>query len=175
MTDDRRTNPGLVEQALREYQGPLLRYASRLGGVEAGADAVQETFAKLWQASPPPDAEHLGQWLFTVCRNAALDARRKDARMTTLAPKDAQARPSPEPSPHERLETKESAGRAMEALAQLPPREQEVVRLKFQNGFSYRQIAGITGLSESNVGFLIHTALKSIRRRLGADGRAATA
>jgi RNA polymerase sigma-70 factor (ECF subfamily) len=45
-----------------------------------------------------------------------------------------------------------------------------VIRLKFQNGFSYKQIAGITGLSVSNVGFLIHTGIQALRKRFRADG-----
>jgi RNA polymerase sigma-70 factor (ECF subfamily) len=177
MNDDRRADKAsLVEQALKDHHGPLLRYACRIAGdAERGADAVQEAFVRLWKGDPPPGPAHLAQWLFTVCRNAALDARRKEARMSTLTEAAAQARASNDPGPHERLEAQESAGEAMHALAALPQNQQEVVRLKFQNGFSYRQIAGITGLSESNVGFLIHTAIKNIRHKLGVSTRPARA
>lgn len=50
----------------------------------------------------------------------------------------------------------------------LPERQQEVIRLKFQAGMSYREISGVTNLTVSNVGFLIHTGLKTIRERLAA-------
>lgn len=53
-------------------------------------------------------------------------------------------------------------------LKTLTPNQQEVVRLKFQNGFSYREISAITGLSESNVGYLLHIAIRKIRERLAA-------
>ena len=46
------------------------------------------------------------------------------------------------------------------------PAVREVIRLKFQSGFSYREISRISGHSVSNVGFLIHTGLKTIRRRM---------
>ena len=53
-------------------------------------------------------------------------------------------------------------------LACLPANQQEVVRLKFQEGMSYKQIAAITGLSVSNVGYLLHVAVNALRERLKA-------
>ena len=47
--------------------------------------------------------------------------------------------------------------------------QQEVVRLKFQNGFSYKEISRITALSVSNVGFLIHTAVARLRTEFAAQ------
>jgi RNA polymerase sigma factor (sigma-70 family) len=49
----------------------------------------------------------------------------------------------------------------------LPPRQQEVIQLKFQNDLSYQEIAEITKTSANNVGVLIHTALKTLRQRYG--------
>jgi RNA polymerase sigma-70 factor (ECF subfamily) len=44
-----------------------------------------------------------------------------------------------------------------------------VVRLKFQHGLSYKEIAAVTELSVSNVGYLIHTAIKKLRTELGVQ------
>ena len=44
--------------------------------------------------------------------------------------------------------------------------QREVVRLKFQAGLSYAEISRVTGHSVSNVGFLLHTALKTLRRQM---------
>jgi RNA polymerase sigma-70 factor (ECF subfamily) len=57
----------------------------------------------------------------------------------------------------------------LRVLDMIPENQQEVIRLKFQNGFSYREISGVTGLSVTNVGFLIHTGLKSIRQRMRTE------
>ena len=73
---------------------------------------------------------------------------------------------SPEPSPALQAERRETAGEILELLTRLPRNQQEVVRLKFQNGLSYQEISRVTNLSVGNVGFLIHTALKTIRQRL---------
>jgi len=51
-------------------------------------------------------------------------------------------------------------------LEELPENQRAVIALKFQNGLSYKQISQQTGLSVSNVGFLIHTGLKTLRRAL---------
>ena len=49
-----------------------------------------------------------------------------------------------------------------------PPNQREVVRLKFQNGFSYQEISRISGHSVSNVGYLIHAGIKALRVQLFA-------
>jgi RNA polymerase sigma-70 factor (ECF subfamily) len=54
-------------------------------------------------------------------------------------------------------------------IDRLPPNQQEVVRLKFQNGFSYKEISRITELSVGNVGFLIHTAVARLRTEFAAQ------
>ena len=73
---------------------------------------------------------------------------------------------SPDPSPAAQAERHEVANEALGLLAGLPKNQQEVVRLKFQNGLSYQEISKITKLSASNVGVLIHTAIKTLRQQL---------
>ena len=51
-------------------------------------------------------------------------------------------------------------------LETLPANQQEVIRLKFQHGLSYKEISSVTGLSVSNVGFLMHTGIGALRERL---------
>jgi RNA polymerase sigma-70 factor (ECF subfamily) len=72
---------------------------------------------------------------------------------------------SPSPTPAATAETRESAA-GFDLLRGLPATQQEVVRLKFQEGFSYQEIAAITHLSMGNVGFLLHTALATLRREM---------
>jgi RNA polymerase sigma factor (sigma-70 family) len=63
------------------------------------------------------------------------------------------------------IEEEEAAGFLTRIIATLPPRQQEVLRLKFQNELSYQQIAEITKSTSNSVGVLIHTALKTLRER----------
>jgi len=109
---------------------------------------------------------HLGPWLYTVCRNAALDVRRKARREMALAETADETIPSAAPSPAVVAEAKDATSHVLRMLARLPGDQQEVIRLKFQHQMSYREISRITGHSESNVGFLIHRGIKSIREML---------
>lgn len=158
---------GWIPAALARYEGPLTRYAAAItGDLERARDVVQDTFLKLCSAPREEVQEHLAAWLFTVCRNRARDVRRKENRMGTVEPKELEARESPEPLASAELEKRESLSRILEALAELPENQREVLRLKFQNDLSYREISEITALSVSNVGFLIHTGLRTLRERL---------
>ena len=67
------------------------------------------------------------------------------------------------------LEQKESMTQVLQVLETLPKNQREVIYLKFQCDLSYKEISDITKLSVSNVGFLIHTAIKSIRKQILAN------
>jgi len=73
-----------------------------------------------------------------------------------------------EPRPGETLEHAEAQATLLQLIDKLPPKQQDVIRLKFQNGFSYKEIGRITTLSVTNVGYLIHTAVSRLRRDFAA-------
>ena len=73
---------------------------------------------------------------------------------------------SSDPSPAAQAEQRDTASEVLRLLARLPKNQQEVVRLKFQYGLTYREITQVTNLTIGNVGFLIHTAIKTIRRQM---------
>ena len=168
-------NPVSVEwlrAIMDRHERPLLRYATRiLGDVDRGRDVVQETFMRLWSKRPADwDESHTAQWLFTVCRNGSLDICRKERRMSLLGEQQIAGATDVANSPLAAAARREQVGQVAEALEALSTNQQEVIRLKFQNDFSYKQIAGITGLSVTNVGFLIHTGIAKLRERFRAEG-----
>lgn len=157
-----------ARSAVERYERPLTRYAARLmGDSERARDVVQDTFLKLCGQARDEVEPHLAEWLFTVCRNRATDVLRKEGRMARLSDEATQAQTSHDPPPQSILERREDAARVLRLLEDLPQGQQEVIRLKFQNGFSYKEISRISGYSVTNVGFMIHTGLKTIRSRLG--------
>ncbi|MGZ5001881.1 MAG: RNA polymerase sigma factor [Chthoniobacterales bacterium] len=159
-------------ELLRRFELPLLQYASRIiGDRERARDVVQETFVEL-QRGRREQLDHApAKWLFTVCRNRALNVCRKERRMTFLDDKILQKRAGEEPMPNETLEHKEAKGFLLRIIATLPPRQQEILQLKFQNDLSYQEIAEITKLSVSNVGVILHNALKTLRQRYAEASR----
>ena len=72
-----------------------------------------------------------------------------------------------EPTPLDAAETDDSIQSVLDLISTLSDNQQECIRLKFQHGLSYREISGVTGLSVSNVGFLIHVGLKKVRAKIG--------
>ncbi len=156
-----------VRSAVERFEGPLTLYAARLlGDADAARDVVQETFLRLCSQAKGEVDPKLAEWLFTVCRNRATDVLRKEGRMSQLGDAMADARTSPEPGPEELAERAEAASRILGLLDGLPRGQREVIRLKFQNGFSYQEISRISGYTVGNVGYLIHVGLKSIRAQL---------
>jgi RNA polymerase sigma-70 factor (ECF subfamily) len=158
-----------VLEAVRCFEGPLLVYVSRLlGDSERARDVVQEAFLSLCRQDRRKVEGRLAAWLFTVCRNRVRDHQRKENRMTVANQAALDARPSPLPDPAETVERADANGRMLASLSALPERTQEVLRLKFQNGFSYREISDVTGLTVSNVGFILHTGLQKLRELVEA-------
>ncbi len=159
-----------IREALKTYEGPLTRYAFRVTrSLEQSREIVQDVFLRLWQEDPEKIGTHLAEWLFTVCRNRAIDLRRKDKRMVPLDSDNAEAIASEAVLPDSEIEKSQNQSEAMRALSRLPERQQEILRLKFQNGMTYEQIAKVTGLSASNVGFIIHTAMKNMKTVLSGS------
>jgi len=165
-----------IRSALERYERPLVLYAARVvGDAELARDVVQETFLKLWDQDRAELAARLGPWLFTTCRNRALDVKQKEGRMQPLANDEAGTlraeRRTERPAhgtedPASTTEARDARSHVLRTIDSLPENQREVIRLKFQSDFSYREIAAITGLSVGNVGFLLHVGLKALRERL---------
>ena len=77
----------------------------------------------------------------------------------------------PASTPSLRMEQSDDFGQVLQLLDRLPANQQEVVRLKFQEEMSYKAIAAITGLSVSNVGYLLHMAVKALRESVKESER----
>lgn len=165
------TSRELVESAQAEFQGPLTGYAAGLlgGDWERARDVVQDTFIKLHKQDPDLIKGKLKSWLYTVCRNRAIDVLRKENPMLTSGGEAFETLNDTMPSPDECAVSKERHAEVLKFLERLPANQKEVIRLKFQGDLSYKEIAEVTGLSVSNVGFLIHTGIKRLRTLMGVE------
>lgn len=154
-----------AERAFSEHQTALLRYAVRLlGDRERARDVVQDTYTRLLGQSETALDGHVVEWLYTVCRRRAYDVLRKEHRLKSFEEGEAERVRSEELRPGRSMEMSETMEQLLRLINTLPENQQEVIRLKFQSGFSYKEISRITDLSVSNVGFLIHTAVQRLRR-----------
>jgi RNA polymerase sigma-70 factor (ECF subfamily) len=168
--DTSQEDADFLERTFVAHQGALHHYATRLlGDPDRARDVVQDTFVKLMAQPPAAVASHTVEWLYTVCRHRAFDVLRKDVRLTRFADGQMERVTASEPRPGRALEEAETRVAILALISQLPPNQQEVVRLKFQHGFSYKEISRITALSVGNVGFLIHTAVARLRADYAAQ------
>lgn len=159
-----------IRQAVVTYQQPLVLYAMKFTGrLELAREVVQDTFLKLCEQSQDELDGRLAPWLYTVCRNRALDVLRKEKPMKSLADPDHHLHDRSAANPLATLARSEMDEAVVKAIGELPARQQELLRLKFQHGLSYRDIAEVTQLSPSNVGYLLHMAIKSLRRTLASE------
>lgn len=154
------------ETVVSEYEGPLLRYASRiLLDQDAAQDAVQNAFIKLfrkWKDELKPSPQ-VSSWLYRVVHNGAVDYLRKENRRHDLHLRHSRERPDFAPANRgEGFRVSEDAHRAVMALQTLSLREQQLVVLKIYEEKSYREIGDITGLTVSNVGYILHHAMKKM-------------
>jgi RNA polymerase sigma-70 factor (ECF subfamily) len=167
-----------TEAAFLALEPGLLGYARRLlDHDDMAQDVVQEAFLRLhthFQEVREPQ-----RWLYRTVHNLALNHRRHDGRIQPLAPAAETAaeeptRPNepvdPLPLPDEQIARNEGIGQVRLGLANLDPRSREVLRLKFQEDCSYRQISERTGLTVGHVGYLLHHALKALAVELTKSG-----
>lgn len=148
-----------TEQLPRVYN--YFRY--RVGDGPLAEDLTATTFEKAWRgrARYRRDLGAFTTWLFTIAHNVAVDYFRRQKANLSLdeTPLLADAAPSVEEIAQRRADfTRLSA-----LLSQLPERDRELVALKYGAALGHRRIAELTGLSESNVGVVLHRIVKQLR------------
>ena len=160
-----------VRLAVERHEAALTAYARNVlgGDAERARDVVQEAFLRLVGQDPARVGPHVTEWLYTVCRNLAIDHRRRDRRTERLTDAEIDGAVSDDPDPGDRSEADDALSHVLRCMQTLPRNQQECIRLKFQGGLSYKQISAVTNLTVTNVGFLIHTGLKTLRQRLAME------
>tara|TARA_R110002049_G_scaffold27321_2_gene94097 strand:+ start:208819 stop:209400 length:582 start_codon:yes stop_codon:yes gene_type:complete len=159
-----------VSDIVDRFERPLLAYANRMlsGDWQGAQDAVQETFLRLCREDRQKIESRVAAWLFSVCRSRVIDMQRTQR----ATPIDASQVPLPDPAPDAVQVASDSEDKIQLAalVDRLTPRQQEVVRLRMQAGLTYREIADVTGLTVSNVGFHLHEAVRNLRDSLAVSG-----
>lgn len=164
------TREQFIEQAMVDFESPLIGYAATiLNDADRARDVVQDTFIRLCQQDISKVRDSLKSWLFTVCRNRALDILRKEKHTRPIDEIRWKKVAGQGLQPDEQTLFDERLCSVMKMLERLSDNQREVILLKFQQGLSYQEIQQITGLTSGNIGFLIHTGLKRLRELLPDD------
>ncbi len=134
----------------------------RVGDGQLAEDLTSETFEKAWRKrdSYRRDLAAFSTWLFTIARRVAQDHYRKPHHEIPL---EEIANFSTDEIMEELAQQKADFARLSFLLTQLEDRDRELVALKYGAGLTNRDIAHLTGLSESNIGVILHRTLKTLR------------
>jgi RNA polymerase sigma-70 factor (ECF subfamily) len=135
----------------------------RLGNDAVAEDLTSRTFEKAWAARSRyrRDLAGFSTWLISIARNVATDHLRAQRPHLPLDAADEVAAKS---TPHDEVANESDLARLSMLLQELPQREQEIVALKYGAEATNRAIAELTGLSESNVGTILHRVVQTLRR-----------
>ncbi len=164
-----------IEGLFAVLERPLLGYAFRFTRqTEMAQDLVQEAFLRLHAQGD--SVREPRRWLYRTVHNLALNAQRDGARIVPLAHATAERPPAadlPQEDalpPDQELARWELRTQVRQCVDRLDERSRGLVHLKFDEELSYKEISARTGLSVSNVGYLLHHALKSLAAELARTG-----
>jgi len=147
-----------ILEAVERYQSQLIAYASKiLYDRDLAREVVQDAFMKLCSQKRSDVQGKLQAWLYRVVRNRSLNLKRKDKRMIHGMQQEQM----------ESLGSRQSSAMrsgVFELIQLLPDRQSELLLLKFAEGLSYQEISAVTGLTTSNVGYLLHHAVKALKQ-----------
>ena len=152
------------DEVYAEHLPRVLNYFRyRLGQAADVEDLTARTFEKAWRARHRyrRDLAGFSTWLLTIARNVATDHLRARQRHDPLDA--AAAVPSPDHTPEQHALRQSDAERLAALLATLEPRQRELIAMKYGADMTNRAIAHATGLSESNVGTILHRAVETLR------------
>jgi RNA polymerase sigma-70 factor (ECF subfamily) len=157
------------ESLVKKYQGPLLNFIARtIGDRSMAEDITQEVLLRIYHAAPRFQAKtKVSTWIFHIAYNQALTeiGRRKKRRNLWQALYRSREE-APEELLAEPLERYEQTEEIMVVLGGLPENQKAALLLRISENLSYREIAGILGVSVQSVESLLFRARTSLRRQL---------
>ena len=149
----------------KDNKDRLYAYLLRMTGErQLALDLVQESFVR-----------YLGRYgrrdynkalLYTIGRNAALDAFRKQP----MGEVDAEDYRDSAANPEQKIIDQEKFNQTMAALAKLAPLDRELISLVTTTDLTYQEIGRVVKISEANVKVRIHRARTKLREMLALGG-----
>lgn len=145
---------------------------ARTGDPHLADDLTAQTFENVLRniTAYRPEKAPFSSWLFAIARNALNDHLRSARRRQWLSLEALSFQPSDRSNLEDSFIQNESRQALSEALGRLDDRERDLVALKFIAGLNNRQIASLSGLSESNVGVIVYRAMHRLRALLQEPG-----
>jgi RNA polymerase sigma-70 factor (ECF subfamily) len=165
----REGDPDAVREVYRSHGRLVYAVAYKvLGDRGLAEEATQQAFVKAWRAAQSFDEQReLGPWLAAIARRVAIDLYRREAVRAADPLESASAGDPALISSPDSAESIYDVWEVREAVAELPPEEQEIVRLQHLDGFTHVQIAERLGVAVGTVKSRSFRAHKRLAAMLG--------
>lgn len=140
---------------------------SRVGDAHAAEDCLQNVAVAVWsrEDTRPSVPEKVAPWLYRLTVRAAINFHRHRGRRPALALGDSQQElAASQPEPLEWLLERERDQQVGRALEQLPPRDREILLLKYTQGWTYEQLARRLGVKSKTIEYRLLRARNKLRR-----------
>ncbi len=155
------------KQRFLSFHPKLYRIALALvESPEDAEDILQEAYTKLWSKRDSLEAVQQPEaFAVTIVRNLCLDFLRSPRTNSRSEPLETVILHC-EDSPERQVETRDQLRQVVRLIQELPPNQQQVIRLRGMEDCSMEEIAEITGFSPANVRTLLSRARKYIKDKL---------
>lgn len=169
-----------VQECLKLYGGLVWSLARRMSpNTDDAEDAVQEIFIDIWKTAGRFDETQASETTFIamISRRRLIDRLRKtNRRINTNSLEDVLVEPSNNSA--QQMQIGVEAREAAEAMKELRPEQQQVLKLSIFQGLSHQEISDLTGIPIGTVKTHARRGLIRIREILGINsntGKEATA
>jgi len=161
-------------QVYDTYVGSMRAYCFRRLPASDANDAVAEVFVAVWRKiDDMPDEPERKLWLYGVARNAVRNTQRSFRRRTRLNGKVAGLRPELDPGPEAIVVRHHEQQSLLDALAELRPIDQEILRLRTWEELSAAEIGEVMDLTVRAVETRLSRARHKLARTVGSSRPAA--
>lgn len=160
-----------VTQLFEELRDSVYRYLIVVVGSPAEAEEIsQEAFLEFFRYLQNGQTIHnVRAWIFRVAHNLAINQLKSRKYVLTMDSafwdELCKLHPDPHPTPEQTVLHQENFRRLHAAMGQLSPQQRECLVLRAE-GFRYRQISEILGISDSNVAKSLHRGIKRMMREI---------
>lgn len=143
----------------------------RVGNEQDAEDLTQQVFLKAWQAIHKYEitASPFVAWLMTISHNLVVDFYRTRKEKVHLEVEVLASDPAS--SPERATEASLEQQRLRRAILRLGADEQQVVIMRFIEGFEFAEIASLMKKKQGNVRVILHRALVKLRNTLDKEGK----
>lgn len=150
----------------KRYYTPLFMFGKKLTGEpDLAEDAVQELFFKIWKKRETLErTTSTRSYIYTAYRRLLIDKINLQNRNITLdIPENLTEKSVQELIIHGEVSSEKIVS-IKKGIEKLPPRQKEIILLRFYNGLDYQEIAEILDINYQSVRNSIHKALTAIRK-----------